>query len=499
VATPAVEARTTETERPPSLRVAAARGTIVNAVFMVGLHSLGLVKSFAIAAFLTRGEYGVWGILIIVLGTLTWLKQVAIGDRYVQDEQPDEELAFQRAFTIDLLANAVLLAAGAAALPLLALAYGHGEIVVPGLVLAAALAAQSLKAPAWIFYRRMSYGRQRALEAVDPVVAFAVTIGLAAAGVGYWSLVIGFAAGVLAAGAVAIAVSPYRLRWRLDRATVRDYLDFSWPVMAAGAAGLLIPQVSMLVGTWELGLAGAGAIALAGTVSTYVDKVDELVTWTLYPAICRVRDRTELLREAFVKSNRLALMWGVPFGAGVALFAPDVVEIGIGDEWRPAVGLIQVFGLIAAAHHVGFNWAAFFTARGDTRPLAAVGALALAVFLAAAVPLTVAYGLDGFAAGMAIVAAASLAARGRYLARLFPGFRLAGLALRAIAPTVPAAGAVLLVRLAVGDRPVGLVAGELALYAAVTAAATVALERPLLREALSYLRGRERPLAGTAA
>jgi O-antigen/teichoic acid export membrane protein len=263
----------------------------------------------------------------------------------------------------------------------------------------------------------------------------------------------------------------------------------------AGASALLIPQLSMLVGTWELGLAGAGVIALAGTVASYTDRIDELVTWTLYPAICRVRDRTDVLFEAFAKSNRLALMCGIPFGVGISLFAADLVHHVLGDEWEAAIGLLQVFGLLAAAHHVGFNWVAFFSARGETRPMAVTALVVLASFLAVAVPLTFAYGIDGYAAGMAVVTAVSLAMRGIYLARLFRGFRILGHALRAALPTLPAAGAVLLARAALDlDRTVGVALGELALFAALTVAATFVFERALLGELVGYLRGRARPL-----
>ena len=41
-----------------------------------------------------------------------------------------------------------------------------------------------------------------------------------------------------------------------------------------------------------------------------------------------------------MKSNRLALMWGVPFGLGLALFAEDLVAFGIGEEWGPALVLL---------------------------------------------------------------------------------------------------------------------------------------------------------------
>jgi len=59
--------------------------------------------------------------------------------------------------------------------------------------------------------------------------------------------------------------------------------------------------------------------------SQLTDRLDAIITQTLYPAVCAVADRTELLFETFVKSNRLALMWAMPFGLGLALFAPDLV------------------------------------------------------------------------------------------------------------------------------------------------------------------------------
>jgi O-antigen/teichoic acid export membrane protein len=260
----------------------------------------------------------------------------------------------------------------------------------------------------------------------------------------------------------------------------------------------VIPQVTMLVGEAELGLAGAGAIALAASVSVYAERIDQIVTWTIYPAVCRIKDRTELMFEAFVKSNRLVLMVGVPFGVAVALFAPDLVEYGIGDHWEPAVGLIQVFGLIAAADQLGFNWTAFFRARGDTRPIAIVVPIVLVAFLAAAVPGLILYGLDGFAAGMAFMTVVALAGRSFFLTRLFPAFRMTKHFARAIAPTVPAVALVVALRLLDLERSAALALGELAVYLAVTAGATLLLERDLLREAVGYLRGRRTPVPAGA-
>jgi O-antigen/teichoic acid export membrane protein len=479
------------------LRGRVARGTIVNASFNVGLSLVSLLKGFAAAAFMSAEEYGVWGLLFISVATLVWLKEIGVGDKYIQQDEPDQQLAFQKAFTLELglsLLYALLLCG---VIPLLVLVTGESELLGPGFVLVLAVPALSLQAPLWVFYRRMNFLRQRSLQAIDPLTSAVVTVVLAVAGAGYWSLIIGVVAGSWAAALAALLASPYRLALRFDRATLRSYGSFSWPLFLAALASLSLPQGSVLIGEEVLGLAGVGAIALAAAIGQYAGRVDEIVTATLYPAICAVRHRPELLLESFVKSNRLALMWGAPFGVGVALFAPDLIEYVLGERWREAVGVIQVFGLIAAADQFGFNWDAYYRAAGDTRPIAVVSCITMAAFFGVTVPLMIAGGLGGYAAGMAILAAASIAARTYFLRKLFAGLGFVHHAGRAIAPVVPAAAIVLAMRLLeTGDRTLPMAIIEALVYLTITTAATFVLERPLIREVAAYLR---RPNAGGLA
>ena len=482
------------------LRQLAARGMMVNALFMIGLHTLGLVKGFTVAAFLTTAQFGVWGILVVTLGTLGRLKQVGIGDKFIQQNEADQEVAFQKAFTLEVFLNAGLLVVICAAIPLYAFITDESQIVLPAYVLAAAIPALALRAPIWIFYRRMKFVRQRSLEAIEPILAFAVTIPLAIAGLGYWSLILGLLVGRWASALATARAAPYPLRLRFNKGTSREYFSFSWPLFVQSVAGLLIPQISVLVGEWKLGLAGAGIIALAGSIVVFTDRVDVIITQALYPAVCAVRDRIELLHEAFVKSNRLTLMWGIPFGVGVALFAPDLIAYVLGERWRPAVGLLQIWALVAAVNHIGFNWGAFYRASGNTRPIALVTALGVITLAACIVPMIEWKGIEGFGLAIGIMAVVLLVGRGYFLAKLFPGFGLVRHALRAMAPTVPAVALTLGLRaLVAGERTFGLAVAEIVLYLAVTVVATVLLERALLREAVDYLRARSRPRAPAPA
>lgn len=487
---PADEDRSRGRGRRSDLRRRAARGTLVNAGYLIALNMLGLVKGFAVAAFLDVDDYGVWGLLALSFVMLMSLLQVGIGDRYIQQDDEDQETAFQVAFTLQVGVCAVFVVVMAAALPLFAVAYGDASILLPGWVLCLAIPGFTLQAPLWAHYRRMDFFTQRKLQSFDPVVGFVVTVALAAAGASYWSMVIGTVAGAWAAAIAAIRASPYRLRLRYVPGTLAEYRSFSGPLFFAALAGSLIGFVPVVVAQRHLGLVAVGALAVANNISVYAGRVDEIVTNTIYPAICAVRDRRDLLLETFLKSNRLALLWAVPAGAGMVLFAPDLVEHVLGERWHVATFLIQAFGAAAALNQVGFNWTAFYRALGDTRPVTVSTWVMLATVIGFGVPLLLTEGIDGYGVAMIGSMLSIVAVRMVYLARLFPMRPIAVNVARGLLPTAPAVAAVMALRLGAGggERELVQALAELGLFAAIVGGLTVFSERALIAEFRGYLR-----------
>ena len=473
-----------------SLRQHTARGAFINAVFFSGLAGIGLGRRFLPAIFLTATEYGLWGLIYVAVVTVLWLKDFGISDKFIHQEEADQEAAFRKAFTLNLLWTGLFSVLIAAVLPVFALIYGRPEIILPGCVMAVGVLLTAFTAPTWVLHRQMRFLRERTLLAIEPVLGFAVTIALAAAGAGYWALVIGFVAGTAASGLVSVVASPYPLGLHFDRTALREYFSFSWPLLVASGSGLVAVQTATILGEATTGLAGLGAIGLVGSIIAFADRVDQILTQTLYPAVCAVRDRLDLLYESFSKSNRLALLWGMPFGFGLALFAQDIVDYVLGDKWQIAVGLLQVFGVVAAFKQVAFNWTAYHRALDRTRPLAVSAALSLVTFLTVAIPGMILYGLTGFAIAIIASEAVQLATRTYFLNRLFEGFNVVRHCARAVAPALPPVLVVLALQAVAPDERTGLmVSGEVALYVAMNVATGWLMERSLLREMVGYLRG----------
>ncbi|MEA2426689.1 MAG: lipopolysaccharide exporter, partial [Thermoleophilaceae bacterium] len=348
--------------RPVDLRGRTARGTIVNAVFTVVTNAIWVVQGVALAAILPTSVYGEWGLLMAAFITLLMLGSVGIDDKYIQQDDPDQQRAFEIAFTLQMLLGVVFVVVILVGMPLFALVYGRTDIAGPGMALAASIPALALQMTVWAHFRRMDFLRARRLQAIDPVVTCAATIALAVAGLGIWALVLGAMAGSWAASIAMVRSSPYPLHLRWDRTAFREYSAFSWPLFVAALSTVILIQAPVIVAARAIGLTAVAGIALANNISIFTKKVDDLVTQTIYPAICAVKDRRDLLFEAFWKSNRLALLWAAPLGTGVALFAGDFVHYVIGDKWRFAVSLIAAFGLAAAIDQIAFNWTAFFRA-----------------------------------------------------------------------------------------------------------------------------------------
>ena len=469
-----------------------ARGGAVNAAFLSGAELLVLLQGLLAIALLGPDLIGLYGVVTTTAMTIVALRRVGIDEAFVQTAADDEEAEFQRALTVELALGVIGALAVAALAPVLAAVYDDDRLL--GLTLAVSYlpVAFALQAPQWIFFKRMEYVRLRALQAIVPLGTVLVVVPLLLLGVEVWALVIGPFVANLAAIVAAWRASPYRFRLRLDREAARRYLRFSWPVFVTAAIALAVAQGQIAVFGVADGLAAAGWITLAATLTRYVDRADQILATTIYPAIVRVRDRAEVLEELFAKANRLTLMWAFPFGAGLALFGADLVRFVLGDEWEGAIVLLGGLALAGALQQVGYNWFAFYRARGESWPQAVEAGVLGAAFAVFAIPGALLWDAWGFVAGRLACTLCVLAVRRVYVHRLLPGVRLAPIALRAAVPVALASAPVLAVRLALwgGDRPLAQALAELALWFTGLALATRRFESGLLTELRGYLRPR---------
>ena len=484
------------------LRRRTLRGTIVTGGFLVLIDGLVLVQGLVVTRLLGPRQIGLYGVVSTTVISLIALKRVGIDEAFVQQNEADQEREFQLAFTLELVLSAAMCLLILALAPLIATVYQDHRLLALMASLAYLPLAFALLSPLWVFFRRMDFRRQRSLQAIQPLVGFVVTVPLAAAtGLGVWSIVVGQVAGYVVAVAATVVVAPYRLSLRYDRRVAARYLRFSAPILLAVVGAIVIAQGQILAIKLHDGLAAAGFIALAVTLTRYIDRADQIVTATIYPAICAIQGQRRALEELYVKSNRATLMWVLPYAVGIVLFSPDLVNFVLGASWRPAVVLLQGLAVVGAITQVGFNWFSFFRAHGDTRPPAVEAVAGAAGFLGFALPGLLLDGFDGFVAGRIGAALVAFAVRGVYVRRLLPDVRYRHLVGPTLIPIALASAAALALRLALwgGHRTLLQAIAELALFSALYVVTALRRERVLMSELLGAMRGGRQPVSDPPA
>ena len=254
-------------------------------------------------------------------------------------------------------------------------------------------------------------------------------------------------------------------------------------------------QGTLLIANRTVGLAGIGAIGLAGSIAIFADRVDGIVSQTIYPGRlpgCGPdRPAARGVRQVEPADPDVGR---IPFGVGLALFAGDLITFVFGEQWRPAEELLIGLGLIAAANQIAFNWTVFMRALNNTKPIFIGSLFAVFSFVLLTVPALLTLDLMGYVVGLGAATVVQICVRGYFLRRIFEGFAIVRHLLRAVAPVVPAAGLVLLVRLLYsGERSLPLAIAELLLFAGATILFSFLFERRLVSEIWGYLRGRSGP------
>ncbi|MDQ1286646.1 MAG: hypothetical protein QG622_211 [Actinomycetota bacterium] len=335
----------------PSLTAQTVRGFAWAFTGTVGQALLQVVSMVVLSRLLTPNESGMATAAMLVVGFSQLVSQIGVGPALVQRRTLDDrEVA--AAFYCSLVFSVLLAVLLAVFTPYVNLVVGLPADSILLRLLTVALVLVSLSAvPMGLLQRDLRF---RAMALVDFLAFGPATIGtsitLAALGYGAISVIWGQIAGaiVTATGYHLLARPPMRLEspaamWR----AVRPLLGFgsgyslsqvgNW--FALNADNLVVTNT---LGTWSLGIYGRAYQLLSQPANIIGSAVDK----ALFPAMAKVRDDGERLRGAYVRAASLIALATVPTSAALAVLAPEVIRLLLGDQWLAVIVPLQVFAVV---------------------------------------------------------------------------------------------------------------------------------------------------------
>jgi O-antigen/teichoic acid export membrane protein len=305
--------------------------------------------SIALARLIEPAEFGRATIALIVatLGP-TLLAAIVTTDLVRRPEVDDDHLGAGAALGLGLgLALGTLAALGLP--PLVAAAFDERTADLVRLSALAFPLAGLVVVPDAILQRRLDFKRISFVGLASTLAGTPLTLGLAAAGLDAYAIVIGQLAGsVVGLAGFWLAAPRTRPRWR--PAAMRAILRFGAPTAAGSLAYQTYRNVDYAILGARLGLHPLGIYWRAFQLGAeYQRKLSTIISSVALPVYSRTDDLDHMrhVRRRIVRSQATALF---PLLALLVALAPYVVPLLYGDAWRPAIvptQILAVGGMIA--------------------------------------------------------------------------------------------------------------------------------------------------------
>ena len=229
-----------------------------------------------------------------------------------------------------------------------------------------------------------------------------VAIGLALMDHGVWALVWGMLArqAVFTLAAVALAPPPRALGAGRREATqlLRTGAGFS----ALALLSVLSGQSVRLVVAGTLGAASLGLYARASALSAVTARLGPVLKSVLLPAMARRQHRIGRLRTVHLNGVELLSLAALPASLTIAVSAPEIVAVVLGDQWGAAVPALRILALSGAVQAINSVHVPVVRALGAVYRETWRRALCLALMLGAVWSASP-WGLAGVAAAAAAV------------------------------------------------------------------------------------------------
>lgn len=382
---------------------------VVWAMLGAGAGKFLTLASIAILArLLAPAEFGLFAFALVYIAYLETLGDLGTGSALVYWPDRARDVA-QVTFALNLLTGVAWFLLTWVLAPAVA-AFFHSPEGVPILrALGATFPLKALGNTHDALCKKDLRFRARLLPEIGwAAVKAALTIALALAGVGVWSLVWGHLAATGARAALFWLVVPWRPAWRWPAELLRPVLRYGGWIVALNVVAAIVHHVDYIVVGRMLGVSTLGFYQMAYKVP---ETVVILLVWqtsmVLFPAFSRARASGRGLGGAYLTALRYFSLLALPAAVSLFFLAEPLVLALFGESWRPSIPILRALAVSTGLRALGTHAGDVVKAQGRPKLLAALAVLK-ALILVPALVVAAHWGATAVAATMAAVAGATM-------------------------------------------------------------------------------------------
>jgi O-antigen/teichoic acid export membrane protein len=363
---------------------------------------LSLLFFFATVRFLQPSDLGAFALAVALNGFLGIFIDEPFGEALVQKAQVTEA-DWDTGYTINMLVAlaCLLLSCGVGVASAILLHQPLLMFAVPVLASSSVLGALGNIHKAYLS-RLLRFRTIAQTTLFAQLLAGAASLGVAAAGFGYWALIVNVVVAAAVTSSVYRRVSPWKPHWRIDPVTVRARASYVGYAVGVRLVYLVRDQSPYIIAGALFDLRAVGYLGLAIRVARALGQVfEEVTSRPLMSLISRQQSNLTQFGAMLAQILMVIGLLAFPGFVGLSELGTQVISIMLGPEWAPAGALLPFVCAALGGWLLLHVVAVSLRARGLAHLallLTAPAALADMAVFAAAAPFGLSWALRGWAA-----------------------------------------------------------------------------------------------------
>ncbi|MDD2336048.1 MAG: lipopolysaccharide biosynthesis protein [Geobacteraceae bacterium] len=308
---------------------------------------LGMASTMVLARLLTPADFGLIGMVTVVVNFAAMFKDAGLSMATVQKEKISSG-QISTLFWINIFISLILGICVLIGAPLVSWFYGKPELTTVTAALSASffLSGMSIQHAA-LLRRHMRFGTLAFIQIVSQVITLAVTILLAYKGYRYWALVGGTLTTALTRALLTFYFCPWIPGRAQKRTGVRDMLKFGGHLTGFEFINYFSRNMdNILIGKF-IGAEALGLYAKAyQVVYLPLTTIRNPINSVAFPVLSKLQNSPERFQRYYGKIVFTLAFCSMPTMAFCIMFPEELIRLIFGEQW---LGMKVVFRLLAIA------------------------------------------------------------------------------------------------------------------------------------------------------
>ena len=306
-------------------------------------RGFGMIRTIILARLLVPYDFGLFGILLLVLSILETFGETGFHTALIQKKE-NVDSYINTAWTVQLVRSIMIALVLFATSSLIADFFQEPRVKMLIQVIGIAVIIKGTSNLSTMYFRKnLEFDKLFAYEFAAVVMDMVVAIAAAIIFHNVWALIFGLLARNATFSFMSYLLFPYRPRLRFDYTKAKELFGFGKWVLGANILTFFILQGDDLFISKFLGVTALGFYQLAFRFANLAaTEIANVLTQVTFPVYSKLQLDIPRLRKGFLQTMDTSLSISLPLSVAIFILSKQFVLLFLGQNWLPIVPVMRI-------------------------------------------------------------------------------------------------------------------------------------------------------------